>query len=263
MDFQASPVARSVPFDNSGTSFYSENCQDGFLETRQLVTYDPEFITTSLNGTSNLLFTNKTLQIVTGTATGHSVVLPNATTLFNGRKYEIANQSSQPINIKTFGGTSLFFLNPASVAIMTLQDNTTSAGTWISLVVSTIATGIQSYNIISSTAFTTSVRYTAFDLITGFSLTPLSGTYGCWFSCSSYYTTTPKKHYWAFYRAGVQIADSLRSQDTAHSNQTMMDTTQSIISLNGSQTLDVRVSCDNTGSLTVNQRSMLLIRLGT
>ena len=257
-----SPVAPGVPFLNASTSFYYDNVEDTLIETRQLITYDPEFITTSLNGTTNLVYTNKTLQIVTGTQTGHSIVLPNATTLFTGRKYEVANQSSQPISINTFGGSSLFNLNPQSVAMLTLQDNTTTAGVWISVVVSTIASGIQSYNLISSTPFTTSVRNPTFDIITGFSITPLSGTYGCWYSSASYYTTTPKSHFWAFYKAGVQVADSLRSQDTAHSNQNMMDTTQSIIQFNGSQALDVRVACDNTGSLTINQRSMLLIRLG-
>lgn len=202
-----SPVAPGVPFLNASTSFYYDNVEDAIIENRQLVTYDPSFVTTSLNGTSNLVYTNKTLQIVTGSATGHSIVLPNATTLFNGRKYEIANQSSNPIAIKDFSGASLFNLNPQSVAMMTLQDNSTTAGVWISVVVSTIASGIQSYNLISSTPFTTSVRNPSFDVITEFSLTPLSGTYGCWYSSSSYYTTTPKSHYWAFYKAGVKITD--------------------------------------------------------
>lgn len=262
MSVYQSPVALGVPFDNSSTSFYYQNVQDCLLETRQLVTYDPEFITTSLNGSSSLTYLNKTLQIITGTQTGHSIILPNATTLFNGRKYEIANQSSQPIAIKNFSGASLFNLNPQSVAMMTLQSNSTSAGVWISVVVSTIASGIQSYNLISSTAFTTSVRTPTYAQITGFSITPLSGTYAVWYSSSSFYTTTPKSHYWAIYKNAAAISDSLRSQDSAHSNQNMMDTTQTIVNVNGTDTVSVYVACDNTGSLTVNQRSLILIRLG-
>lgn len=118
------------------------------------------------------------------------------------------------------------------------------------------------YNLSSSTAFSTSTRYTSFALITGFTLTPRSGQYAVLYNASVYYTTTPKAHYWQFYKAGSAVSTSLRSQDTAHSNQNMVDSSIDIISVNGSQAIDVRVACDNTGTLTVNQRSLVLIRLG-
>jgi hypothetical protein len=255
-----SPVAREVFFDNTAQSLLASTAQDAIIENRQLVGWDPEFITTSASGTSTLINTSKTLQIVTGSASGHSVVLPNATTLYNGRKFEIVNKSSQPISIKDGSSTLLFNLNPDSVGGLTLQSNSSTAGLWISVIVSTIASGIQSYNIISSTTFTTTS--TTDVLITGFQITPLSGTYAIWYSASCLVTKTPYTHWWSIYRAGTKIADSERSQDTAHSNQTMSDMTQSIVSLNGSQTCDIRVRVQSTGSLSVYQRSLLFIRLG-
>jgi hypothetical protein len=124
-----------------------------------------------------------------------------------------------------------------------------------------VASGILNYNLTSNTAFTTSS--TSFVLITGFTLTPASGTYAIIYNASVFYTTTPRFHRWTIFRAGVELADSRREQLTSRSNQNMVDSTIAIANFNGSQTCDVRVLCDTSGgSLTVNARSILLVRLG-
>jgi uncharacterized protein (DUF2342 family) len=147
---------------------------------------------------------------------------------------------------------------------MSLIDNGTAAGTWVfwQVLTSSIASGIINYNITSSTAFSSTNRTNPYQLITGFQVTPQAGTYACWYNASVYYTTTPKAHFWAFYKAGTILTDTARQQDTAHSNQTMLDSTMSVTSFNGSQTMDVRVKCADTGTLTVNARTMILIRIG-
>jgi hypothetical protein len=224
----------------------------------------PTSTATTLNGTLTLTAASTSLQIITGTATGFSIVLPAATSLANGWKYEFSNTTSQLVTVKTNGGATLFTLDRISTAYITLRDNSTAAGTWIfwQVLTSSIASGIINYNTVSATAFTSTNRTDPYELITGFQLTPQAGTYACWYNASVYYTTTPKAHFWAFHRAGTIVSDSMRQQDTAHSNQTMMDGTMTILSFDGSQTLDVRVKCDNTGALTVNARSLIAIRIG-
>lgn len=218
---------------------------------------------TSLNGTYTMLGTDPTSLVLTGTASGFSVLLPNATSEPQGHLVNIYNTTSQIINIKDGAGNLLTSLSQSSVAYAYLQTNGTAAGTWIiwQVLISSTASGVINYNMVSSTAFTTSSTTNV--VITAFSVTPQAGTYAIWYNAESFYTTTPKSHWFSIYKAGVQISNSERSQDTAHSNQNMNDSTMTITQVNGSQAIDVRVRCDNTGSLTVNKRSLLLIRLGT
>jgi hypothetical protein len=235
---------------------------ENVLQEKTLATL-PEYTTTSTNGTLILTVNSSFLQILTGTATGYSIVLPDATTLINGWRYEVENTSNQTILIKNKAGTLLLTISAGEIAFVTLQSNSTLAGTWIVWsIFSNTANGILNYTLDDQNPFVTSVRSPSYDLITGFSLTPQAGKYSLWYNASVYYTTTPKAHWWAFYKAGVQETGSIRTQDTAHSNQNMVDNLVDVISFNGSESIDVRVSCDNTGTLTVNSRTLVLIRLG-
>lgn len=234
------------------------------LTTSSSLCETPTITATTLNGTLTLVVGSTKFQILTGTATGYSVVLPDATTLVNGWKYELTNTTNQTITVKTNGGAVLFTLDRVSTTYIALQSNGSAAGTWVfwQVITASIASGIINYNIVSSTPFSSTTRNPSYEMITNFQITPIAGTYGCWFNASVYYTTTPKAHWWAFYRGGVKITDSERTQDTAHSNQNLVDSTMTVASFNGSETMDLRVSCANTGTLTVNARTMLLIRIG-
>lgn len=252
--------AQTTPLDNLLFSIKADNVQDALQELRKQTVYEPEYTTTSANTTYNLTNNSSTLQIYTGTALNSNIRLPNATTISNGCNFIIANKSSATIGILNNSSSSLAELLADSIAVYFLQSNSTSDGVWVGYIVSGFATGILSYNLITNTAFTT--NSTTFVPITGFSVTPVSGTYAVWYNASILYTTTPIAHYWAFFREGVIVEDSEREQITSRSNQVMVDTTQSVISFNGTQSLDVRVRRGTSGQITVNRRSLTLIRLG-
>jgi hypothetical protein len=222
----------------------------------------PDVRTTTLNGTLTLIVTDNCAQVFNGTASGYTIILPNANSLYQGWKYEFYNTTDKTIVVKDGVGTTLFVLAQNTVAYGYLQINTTVAGVWLwfQVLIASTASGIINYNLTSSTAFSTTS--TTDVLITGFSLIPEAGTYAVWYNASSFLTTTPKYHYWSIYKDGVQISDSERRQDTAHSDQTMTDSTMSVVYFDGTQTCDIRVRTQN-GTLTINQRSLLLIRLGT
>jgi hypothetical protein len=275
MGVRTTSIADGIPFDPSDPSTYPSEFGQSFFWDQVAQTWKisdqigyhrqvavPDSFTTTLNSTNNLTATQNAALILSGTATGYSVVMPNATQLLQGQKYEIYNTSNQVVLIKDNSGTTIVTLGQNSTAYGYLQSNGSAAGVWIwfQILNSSIASGIISYTLTSSTPFTTAS--TTDVVITGFSLTPQAGTYGVWYNSESFQTTTPRFHYWSLFLAGSKITDSERTQDTAHSNQNMVDTTMTIVSFNGSQTCDVRVRTEN-GSLTINARSLLLIRLGT
>lgn len=224
----------------------------------------PTVTSSTLNGTYVMPSNATSAHIIEGTATGFSLRLPDATSEDLVHEFIIINRNSQNISLRDFSGNLLVTISQTSVCYAYLLENGTPEGEWATWqVLINEASGIANYRLISSTPFTTSSRDPTFAAITGFTLTPIAGKYACFYNASVFYTTTPKFHKWAFYRAGVQVTDSLRQQDTAHSDQTMVDSTMTIIDCDGTQAIDVRVSCANTGSLTVNARTMLLIRLGS
>lgn len=254
-------VARSVPFDPADISFRKDNTQEAIQEIHQQTVIDPTFTTTTASGSLTLTDQSTTYQVIKGSASGFTINLADATTLFNGYKLEIANLSSRSIQIKNGAGTNLLILGQTSILYAVLSDNSTSAGNWVYFqAFASTTTGTVNYEVINDTPFTTTSS--SYQIIPGFTITPTAGTYACWFNASIFHTTTPRGHWWGFFRGGVIIPDSERRQDTSHSNQTMMDSTMTIAQFDGAQTLDVRYRIDTNGATTVNQRSMILIRLG-
>jgi hypothetical protein len=256
-------VAKSTPFDNStGHGYSSANVQDALEELRAHTVHDSETTATTASGTRTLTSTNKNFQFLTGTAAGYSVKLPDATTIPLTSVYQIANTTNQTISVKDSTGASLFTLGQNSIGYCYLQLNGTAAGTWVfwQVLASSTASGIINYQLTSTVDFVTTS--TSDVQITSFTLTPQAGTYACWYNAESLLTTTPKTHWWSFYKNSTQVADSERAQDTAHSNQNMMDTTMSTITFNGTDTISVYVRTQN-GTLTIGSRTMILIRLST
>ena len=252
--------ALRTTFENTGLPFRFKNAQEAIAELRDQSITTPDFTVTTLNGTLALAATSRSTQYLTGSATGFSVQLPAANTLYLGMKIEVVNTSSAPITIKDGSGATLFLLGQTSIGFMQLQDNGSAAGTWVyyQTFIST-ATGIVSYYLTSAVNFSTTS--TTDVLITGFTLTPVAGTYACWYNAAAFLNTTPRQHWWSFYKAGVKLTDSERTQDTSHSNEDMSDATMTITQFNGAQAIDVRVRTEN-GTLQINNRSMVLIRLG-
>jgi hypothetical protein len=85
--------------------------------------------TSSSNGTLTLTATSITVQVVQGTATGFSVVLPDATTLTVGRRFIITNSSSAPISVKYNSGTVIEELNPSNTLNVLFRSISTTDGT--------------------------------------------------------------------------------------------------------------------------------------
>jgi hypothetical protein len=254
--------ALRIEFDNAANGFIAKDAQSAFeeLSHRNL----SETTATTLNGTKVLTATSPRVQFLTGTATGFSIQLQPANEVQLTWKHEIINTTNQTVSVKDGAGNLLFILDRLSNAQTTLRLNPNAAGTWTywQILLSSIASGVINYNIDSATPFVSSARYPTYELITGFTVTPQAGQYALWYNASVYYTTTPKSHWWAFFKNAVIESGSERFQDTAHSNQTMIDSMMDILSFNGTDTLDIRVSCANTGSLTVNSRTLIMIRLG-
>ena len=89
-------------------------------------------ITTSIvNGSLVLTNLSNYEHVVHGTATGFKYVLPDATTLTNGWKFEIYNRSAVPVSIVYNDLTTLYQIAAAGYAVVTLEDNSSNDGTWI------------------------------------------------------------------------------------------------------------------------------------
>jgi hypothetical protein len=124
---------RVVSFKNitDGTESVSfDNATVGGLSNVAKEMNPPEFSATSTNGTLTLTSASKMCQFLSGSATGFSIVLPNATTLSTGWKYEFYNTSTKSITLKDNSGTVIFNLASQSWTFVRLQVNSTAAGTW-------------------------------------------------------------------------------------------------------------------------------------
>lgn len=254
-----SPVARQVPFNILNTSLRKENLQEIVEELRKQTVYDPQHTVTTASGDLNLDTNSSTMQFLTGSAVGFEINLPNATNLFEGQSYILANESTASVSIKDNTGTQVFELLADSIAIVFLQNNATPAGVWVGYVVSGFATGILSYNVTSSILFTTTS--TTDVVITGFTVTPVAGRYAVWFNARMQSSNGSAINRWTVYRQGVAVTDSLRGSRFGASATDTTASTQTVVSVNGSESVDVRVRRDG-GTLSVFDRTITLIRLG-
>jgi hypothetical protein len=151
-------------------------------------------------------------------------------------------------------------------ALSTPFDNTgsilaaTDVESAIKEIASTIASGIQNHNVISSTTFTTSSATMV--AVTGMTVTPASGTWAAWINTSIKISVNNALAKTQIFKDGVAVADSLRDTTASGGNMDTMLSTMSVISVNGSQAIDMRAAV-SSGSLEVQERTLLLIRLGS
>ena len=124
---------------------------------------------------------------------------------------------------------------------------------------SQVAAGINNYNVISSTIFSSSSN--ADILITGMTITPSSGTYAIFYNAENLAGGSGQALYCTVYKAGIAVSDSLRKTVSTSGTHEFSNSTQTIAQFSGSQTCDIRIN-PNAISVSVNQRSLLLIRLG-
>jgi hypothetical protein len=255
-------VASSTPFDNSTSKGYvGSDVQTALEELRDHTIYDSRTQATSNNGTLTLTVSDLNLQFLTGTGTNYTVQLPSATTLSLSAYYQIINTSNQVVNVNDGSGTLLFKLGQNSIGFITLQLNVTAAGTWIWWQTSyNVASGVVSYNIVSSTNFTSSANVDT--LITGMTVTPQAGTYAIWYNAQNTATGSGQQLDVTLYKGASAITDSKRTNLSTSGSHIFQNSTMTIAQFDGATACQVEVN-PNGNSITVGQRSLLLIRLGT
>lgn len=222
--------------------------------------FPPTSTATTASGTLTLTAASASAQVLTGSATGFSLKLPDATTLLNGQTYELYNQASTAVTLKDGSGATLFTLSQNSVAYGYLQTNGTVAGGWIFWQnVTNSGALLISYNLVSTTSFATSAN--ADTLITGFTVTPQAGTYGIWYGAQNTASGAGAQLDCTIYNNGSAIVDSKRSNLSTTGTHIFQNSTQTISQFAGGTNCDVRVDA-NGNSMTVGARSLLMIRLG-
>jgi hypothetical protein len=212
------------------------------------------------NGTLTLTATSNSLQFLTGVAAGFSIVLPSSLTMAQGQYFEIYNTTTSPVTIKKSSGSTLTTLNSNSVIKITAQTTDAIDGNWLtwSLEVQ-VASGITNYTTASTTPFATT---SATDVqITGFTLTPMAGTYAIWFNSSNSSVVNNSMNYISLYKDGIQVTGTERVVQSVASNFTFQMSAQGTATFNGAEQLRVYVRV-SSGTLTINARSLIMIRLG-
>jgi hypothetical protein len=260
--------ASSVTFDSTVTGgnglFLSTLVQDVLTELRDKESHVANTTATTLNGTLDLEFTTAqtdvTTQVITGTATGFSISLPDATSL-PGVVYTLINASTQPVSIRDDAGTLLFVLSQTSIgwAILRTDGVRSAAGVWVTYQAGIgTATGIISYSVTSSTAFSTT---SASDVpITGFSVTPQAGTYKIDYNSENTCTGSGVDNKCTIYQGVTPMADSGRHATSPAGTHTFTMSTITKFQFDGSTACSISVQTG--GSLTVNERTLILTRLG-
>lgn len=258
-------VASSTPFDDTtghgfNTPSGETDVQAALEGLRDHTIFVSNTHATSVGGTLTLTSADTTLQFITGTATGYSIVLPNATTLTIGQHYKIDNLSSNPVTVKDGSGATLFILGQSSIGDLTLQLNGTSAGSWVWWQTSTnVASGIIVYNITSNTAFSSSASVDT--LITGMSVVPAAGTYSIWYNAENSGTGSGQQLDVTIYNGASPITDSVRSNLSTAGTHIFQSSTQTTSQFDGVAACSIKVNA-NGNSMTVGARSLLMIRTG-
>jgi hypothetical protein len=118
--------------------------------------------------------------------------------------------------------------------------------------------GCPNFMVSSLTPFSTSAASDT--LVTGFTYTPPSGTYLVLMNFSVDISSSVVTASFNIYLAGTIIARASRTKKSAVSNNADIIQLLDIITVNGTQAVDLRVSISG-GSLTINDRTMVLARL--
>ena len=215
---------------------------------------------TTASGTLTLTSSSNCCQVITGTATGYMVKLPDATTLTVGQKYEIFNQSTQSVSVVDSASGALVTAATTSTIYALLQANGTAAGTWIVWQLFTgSGGGVISYQLTSNTAFTTTSATLV--VITSFTLSPIAGLYVVWASGSWQSSQASNTQDVDIFNNGTAVSNSARTYQSFGSSKPGPMYTQTITQVASGSAVDVRVST-TAGTLTVNERSLVLLRIG-
>lgn len=116
-----------------------------------------------------------------------------------------------------------------------------------------------------SATITTSTTSGSYIVINSMTSTPASGTYFVSFSTSGSHSSKDSDACYAIYSAGSKVVHSERNfawsggADTKNFNTSMY--TQAVVTVNGSQAIDVRYHNGGSGTFTIYERSMTLLKI--
>lgn len=118
--------------------------------------------TVTAAGTTTLTAASTAVQVFTGSSS-QTLVLPDATTLTNGKRYWVNNNSSGSITVKSNGGTTIYTFPAGGYGQINLISNSTSAGTWDvhPLAPSTVTWGSGVTGLVFNTALSTTPSISA------------------------------------------------------------------------------------------------------
>lgn len=136
---------------------------------------------------------------------------------------------------------------------------TDSIRTAISKLMGAIATGLLNYNVVANTVYSTTSLTDV--LLTGMSVTPVAGTYLVLFDANIALTTNNSIASFTFYKNAVAVPDTLRNVQASGGSWVGTADIGTVVSLNGTDVLTVQNKI-TSGTLTVNGRSLALLRLG-
>lgn len=167
---------------------------------------------TTAAGTTTLTAASAMNTQFTGSTT-QTCVLPDATTLLVGRQFVITNRSTNSVQVNMNGGSALQTMVYTSQATFTLTNNSTAAGTWDTVYMTTGGdTGTPASAVVATSENTTSTTYADLTTTTD-TVTVTIGSSGMAqvFIHSYVYVNTPAQIYFTFAMSG---ANTLSASDT-------------------------------------------------
>lgn len=216
----------------------------------------------SASGTLTLTANSPRIQDLSGAAAGYSVVLPDATTMIKGDGFHIHNRSSSVITVKKSDGSTLFNVGQTTIAYITLVGNSSAAGDWNGwqTFVTGTASGILNYTSVASSAFNTTGPVTDQN-ITSFTVTPVAGKYVVLLSLDATIGTNNIVAETAVKVGSTVDSTTRRVIQGVGSNFRAQSACIGVVDADGSQAIQVVCSIP-TGSLSIGNRTLALIRLG-
>ena len=148
----------------------------------------------------------------------------------------------------------IFFDNTGTLLVAT------DAEAAIKEITNTVATGLLSYVLTSDITFSTDSASDV--LITGFTVTPDSGRYAVYYSSDIVISQNNRIAQNVIYVDGAAVSNTRRRVQGISANFAANQQTVGQVIVSGSQVVDVRVNV-SAGALDVNQRSLVLLRLGS
>lgn len=217
--------------------------------------------TATAAGTTVLTVTSTNQQYFTGTTT-QTITLPVTSTLTLGHTYVIVNNSTGNVTVNSSGANLIQTMTSNTrLTVTCILTSGTTAASWDSeyVIQAPVATEVAFSSNITTTSTTDVV-------LTGMTITPISGTYLVMFSTWLTASAASNVHTMSIYVNGVQNAGSIRaaipfSSASLAATQDIPLSTNAIVTVNGSQAIDIRWRT-SAGTATAHNGTLDILKVG-